>query len=286
MTESRRVTTWTAVRSIERGTGFRARSLSDRVLRAPLDPFVALDDFEMSRPTFRPHPHAGFCAVTIMHEGSPGAFVSRDSLGDHSRIAPGDIHWTRAGAGVVHEEVPETEGVLCRGTQLFVNLARRYKEVRPAVFHVDAADVPAHESLDGSRCRVLAGTAFGVASPLDELLTPVNLLDVHLAMAGCLEPEVPEDHNAFLLVLEGTVEVGPAAAPTTLRAGSAARLEGPGAVIRLRSIHAAHVLLCSGAPLVEPVMSQGPFVMNDPAQIERAHLRFAAGRMGKLEPSF
>ena len=62
----------------------------------PLDPFLNVDDFRMSQPTFPPHPHAGFSAVTLMLEDSRGAFVNRDSLGDRSRIAPGGVHWTMA----------------------------------------------------------------------------------------------------------------------------------------------------------------------------------------------
>lgn len=87
-----------------------------------LDPFLNLDDFTMSQPTFPPHPHAGFSAITYMFEDSPGAFVNRDSLGDRSLIEPGAFHWTQAARGMMHEEVPEHPGVRCHGLQMFVNL--------------------------------------------------------------------------------------------------------------------------------------------------------------------
>ncbi|MFB2920991.1 MULTISPECIES: pirin family protein [Aerosakkonema] len=100
--------------------GFSDYNLHDQ-LGVSLDPFLNLVDFHMSQPTFKPHPHAGFSAVTYMFEDSEGAFINRDSLGDRSRIAPGDLHWTQAGSGMLHEEVPERAGVDCHGLQMFVN---------------------------------------------------------------------------------------------------------------------------------------------------------------------
>jgi hypothetical protein len=68
------------------GNGFSDYNLRAQ-LGVSLDPFLNLDDFHMSQPTFKPHPHAGFSAVTYMFEDSAGAFINRDSLGDRSPIA-------------------------------------------------------------------------------------------------------------------------------------------------------------------------------------------------------
>ena len=123
------------------GTGFTSYGLRTTP-DFPLDPFINLDDFRMSEPTFPPHPHAGFSAVTYMFEDSAGAFTNRDSLGDHSRIGPGSLHWTQAAAGMMHEEIPEQRGLVCHGLQMFVNLRSDHKNAAPRAFHVDAAAVP------------------------------------------------------------------------------------------------------------------------------------------------
>ncbi len=107
-----------------------------------LDPFLALTDFHMTEPTFAPHPHAGFSAVTYMFRDSAGSFRNRDSLGDESVIEPGALHWTQAGAGMMHEEIPIEPGLDCHGLQLFVNLRSEHKLAPPRAFHVSAADVP------------------------------------------------------------------------------------------------------------------------------------------------
>ena len=44
----------------------------------------------------------------------------------------------------------------------------------------------------------------------------------------------------------------------------------------------ARVLAYSGAPLREPVVMGGPFVMNSRAEIERAYQDFHAGRFGPV----
>lgn len=53
--------------------------------------------------------------------------------------------------------------------------------------------------------------------------------------------------------------------------------------VNLAASAGAHVVLIAGRPLREQVVSYGPFVMNDEAQIAAAVERYRAGRMGRLE---
>lgn len=144
-----------------RSLGFRShapgfRSVSMRSEPSfDLDPFLNVDFFVMSEPTFPPHPHAGFSAVTYLLPESRGSFRNRDSLGDTSTIGPGAIHWTQAGAGMMHEEIPSTPGVEGTGFQIFVNLPAAEKGIAPRALHADATHVPV-ASVDGALVRVLA----------------------------------------------------------------------------------------------------------------------------------
>jgi redox-sensitive bicupin YhaK (pirin superfamily) len=124
------------------GDGFRGFGLRDPRLQTSLDPFLSVDHFWMSQPTFAPHPHAGFNAVTYLFEDSQTSFINRDSLGHQVEIAPGDLHWTQAGAGLMHEELPRDMGRAAHGLQIFVNLPAAAKHAPPQVHHVDAADMP------------------------------------------------------------------------------------------------------------------------------------------------
>lgn len=248
-----------------------------------LDPFLSITDFRMSRPTFAPHPHAGFSAVTYMFRDSAGSFRNRDSLGDVSLIGPGDLHWTQAARGMMHEEIPTEPGTECHGMQLFVNLAAVDKHAAPGALHLAAADVPVVVPSDGVTVRVVTGSALGVASPLEGLLTPVTLLDVDLGAGAAAEIPVPPDRRAVLLVVSGGLTV----AGTTLPQHAVASLDGPaGLVGAVAGAEGATVVVLVGAPIAEPVLFGGPFCMNTRAELADAEQRFRRGEMGRLAPSF
>jgi len=248
-----------------------------------LDPFLSLDDFVMSQPTFPPHPHAGFSAVTYMFEDSGGAFLNRDSLGDRSHIEPGAIHWTQAGRGMMHEEIPEHAGEACHGLQMFVNLQSIHKSAAPAAYHASRGEVPEVIPGPGARVRVLAGTFRGVASSLTRLLTPITFLEVHLAAGATVEVEAPPDHNAFAMVIRGSgIVAGEPLAPH-----EAARFAPDGERVAMQGGNQGlQALVGIGRPLGEPVVFGGPFVMNRHEEILEARARFGRGEMGTLTPSF
>jgi redox-sensitive bicupin YhaK (pirin superfamily) len=247
-----------------------------------IDPFLVLDDFVMSEPTFPPHPHAGFSAVTYMFEDSAGAFLNRDSLGDRSRIEPGAIHWTQAARGMMHEEVPEHPGDACHGLQMFVNLRDADKHAAPVAYHVSRAEVPEVRPTPGARVRVLAGELDGVVSPLAKLLTPITFLEVHLAPDAVIELDVPRVHNAFVMTMRGRGTV----ADTEAGAHEALLFAHDGDRVRIvGGVDGLQLLFAEGAPIGEPVVFGGPFVMTRPEDIHDARGRFARGEMGSLAPS-
>lgn len=74
---------------------FSARRLDLQALTGFINPVMGFDHFRMSGPTFAPHPHAGFSAVSYVFEDSSGALRNRDSLGNDLSIEPGAMVWTR-----------------------------------------------------------------------------------------------------------------------------------------------------------------------------------------------
>ncbi len=248
-----------------------------------LDPFLALTDFHMTEPTFAPHPHAGFSAVTYMFRDSAGSFRNRDSLGDESLIEPGALHWTQAGAGMMHEEIPIEPGLDCHGLQLFVNLRSDHKLAAPRAFHVSAADVPVVDAAPGVAVHVVVGSLGDVASPLEGLLTPVDLLDVEFAPGATVDLPADPARRVVALVVAGEVSVGGTALPTH----TVASLRGTSDSLSLTAgDDGATVLLLAGTPIDEPVVFGGSFCMNTQAQIEDAQRRFRSGQMGSLTRSF
>ena len=65
--------------------------------------------------------------------------------------------------------------------------------------------------------------------------------------------------------------------------GHALALRGSGRVT-LEAAERAHLLVLSGAQIREPVVTEGPFIMNQPSQVEEAITRYRTGAMGQLAP--
>jgi redox-sensitive bicupin YhaK (pirin superfamily) len=211
---------------------FRAYSFGRHNLGDGIDPFIQLDHFYMRASIFPPHPHAGFSAVTYLFEDSQGSFQNRDSLGDSAVIHPGDLHWTQAGRGLMHEEFPLVPNTLCHGAQIFVNLAAKHKWSQPMAYHLDSAQVPEYLLPTGGKVRVVVGSAFGLASPL-ETLTPVTLLDVTLPPHREIVHTLPPSHQAFVHVIQGCGAFG--ADQTRLETLDAALLESGAETVTIQA---------------------------------------------------
>jgi redox-sensitive bicupin YhaK (pirin superfamily) len=250
-------------------------------LGVPASPLAVLDDFRVPGLPFSPHPHAGFAAVTYVFEDSPGDLRSRASLDIDLTVRPGGIVWTHAGSGLIHEEIPAEPGRELHGLQLFVNLSSKNKLTAPQVLTLQPGQVPEWSGDAGDRVRVVTGSFAGVASPLAPA-EPFTLLDVHLLS------EIPFDlqsaHNAVVYVLDGIVTVRADGQQETVHKGHALALTGSGGRVTLQALSPSHALILSGAEIAEPVVAEGPFIMNEPSQIADAFARYRSGAMGHLAP--
>ncbi len=186
-------------------TGFEAARLSTHL--DWMGPFLNIDNFIMSKPTFAVHPHAGFSAVTVMFEDSEGTFRNRDSLGTDVLIPPGSIHWTQAGSGIFHEEVP-TAAVASRGLQVFVALPEEHELAAPNVLHLEPHEVPIVETAEG-HVRVLVGRHGTETSPLLPPGAPdgLFLFEVSVKPHSSLEVHPPSGLHTFALSLSGSGSV-------------------------------------------------------------------------------
>lgn len=261
------------------GAGLVTRDLRWSEAAQDLNPFIAVSLYDMQGPTFPPHPHAGFMVATYIVPESPLGFVNQDSLGTRNRIAPGALHVTVAGRGVLHEEQPEASGAVARGFQIWIDLPDDARESQPVALHLDANEVPRVQWPDGE-VRVVLGEAQGVRSPL-ELPTPVILVDAALGPgAAWTHTQRPGDH-AFIVIREGEIEINGQRAA----AGSVVRTRADGDTLACVATSAgARCTLFGGAPLLQPRLLHGPFVARDAAQLGQFLRDHATGRFGALPP--
>lgn len=220
-----------------------------------IDPFLLLDFFDSSHPSFEGqafprHPHRGFEILTYLLSGQSG---HEDDVGNFTTIRAGGLQKITAGRGIVHGEgggMSEDEPV--RGLQLWINLAQAKKKVEPAYQLLEPEDVPV-VTRPGTRVRVLVGQG----SPI-ELYTPATYADVTLDAAAEFEQGLPAAHQGFLLVIGGHGEFGPDRTPAAegqlLVLGSGSEVQGRASDDGVRFV------LAGGAPHHEPVRWNGPFV--------------------------
>jgi quercetin 2,3-dioxygenase len=266
------------------GAGVRLTRVLTHDLQRRLDPFLLLDAFRSDDPEeyiagFPDHPHRGFETVTYM---LAGRIRHRDSAGHEGVVSAGGVQWMTAARGVVHSEMPEQENGLMQGFQLWLNLPARDKMSAPMYRDIPAAEIPTFTDEGGVRVKVIAGEVRGVAGAVSRPVTEPVILDVELPADRRWTASLPAGHNAFVYVYEGVVRAGERAVPVA--AGQMGILttdpEADGVV--LRAAEPSRVLLVAGAPLREPIVQYGPFVMNNGAEIRQAIDDATAGRLGAI----
>jgi quercetin 2,3-dioxygenase len=82
-----------------------------------------------------------------------------------------------------------------------------------------------------------------------------------------------------LVVLKGAVRVNGSEAIQTAEVGL---FDRAGKGIQIDCAKDATILLLSGEPIDEPIVGQGPFVMNRPQEIRQAIADYQSGQMGHL----
>jgi redox-sensitive bicupin YhaK (pirin superfamily) len=240
------------------------------------DPFLLFDHFAFNKPVegpiqgFPTHPHRGIETVTYMLEGN---VRHRDSLGNLGIIGPGDVQWMTSGRGILHEEMPQRgPSGLIDGFQLWVNLPADRKMNQPRYQEISTEDIPAIES-QGARVRVVAGTYQGTTGPVTEIAASPIYLDVTLQAESEIELPIPKGHTTIAYLFEGQAlfgldesdqgDVVEAVHMLVFEDGDTLRVQtGLGAPARF--------MLMAGAPIGEPIVPYGPFVMNTKEEIQQA----------------
>lgn len=274
------MTTIARMQRANRGSHFQAYRLHGAD-PAMLDPFMGIDHAWMSEPTFPPHPHAGFSAVTYLFLDSETGIANRDSNGNRTLIEPGGLHWTAAGRGVIHEENPAVLGRTTHLLQIFVNLPEDRQSAAPFALTLSPQDVPVVQ-LPGVRVRVPLGSFDGRHSPLTPP-TEVTLLDLSLEDGAELALPVPAGQQAFVMPINGSAELN----------GESFGLDDLGAPILPPATEAvthklvakagsAKVAVFIGRPLRQPVISNGPMAFASQESLIAATAAYQRGEMGSL----
>ena len=249
-------------------------------------PFIFLDHFgpiawqDGEAKGASSHPHAGIETMTLLLEGR---MRHKDSLGNESTMAPGDVQWMRAGRGIVHDEQPDVSamspGERTHGIQVWLNLPSGGKHVAPQYRHVTRPEIPLIASThDANRIRLVAGDILDARGPVETGGRPL-VVHASLAMAEAMSIPVRPEAELAVYVMLGAARVG--VRRDRVAAGQLARL-APGEQLLLANEPDTELLVFGGDPLDARIVRYGPFVMNTLDELRRAVADFQAGRMGHI----
>jgi quercetin 2,3-dioxygenase len=270
------------------GDGFPVRTLFSYPNLGPvLSPFLLLDyagprEFAPTseRLGVGEHPHRGFETVTIVYAGE---VEHRDSSGGGGRVGPGDVQWMTAASGLVHEEFHgrafARSGGLFEMVQLWVNLPAKFKMAPPRYQEIAERDIPVVALPDGhGSARVIAGEYAGAVGPA-ATFTPIHVFDLRFASNARTDLALPDGYTTALVVLRGALRVNGSEA---IGAAEVGLFDRAGETLCIDGASGATALLLCGEPIDEPIVGQGPFVMNTAAEIRQAITDYRSGKMGHL----
>lgn len=255
-----------------------------------IGPIVFLEHLypvEVQRLTLPPHPgsyahpHRGIATLSYVLSGDLQHSDSRDH---RSTVNAGGLHWMNAGRGIIHEERPGarlyTEGGVLHCLQFWIVLPAAQKQREPEYRALLEHGVPeAALPDDAGVLRILLGRCGEAHAPiktfLDEFVYHVKLNPksafYHPARRGL-------EYGVFVPAEEVRVNGKPVGNSQVLCFSIDdfdIELYNPG-------ITPADVFIFGGAEYREPIVAEGPFVMNTRAEVAAAYRDFFAGKYGEI----
>lgn len=262
------------------------RILANRYADA-VGPFVFLDHIV---PKVQPsrmnsgtgaHPHRGIATLSYILEGEDEHF---DSAGNYAKVYSGGIQWMKAGNGILHDETlnvdSQTGTNRIHGFQFWINLPSKNKAEKPEYLAIQRNEVPQKELPNaGGWIKVIVGDYEELHSSIPNYSAQF-LYHIHL-----------EPGKEFTIAMDEKVEVA-AFLPTKntllndveFQAGEFVEFDrNAGEIVIQNNLQeATDVLLFGGESYTEPIVAEGPFVMNSKAEIAEAYRDFYAGKYGEI----
>lgn len=227
------------------------------------------------------HPHRGIATLTYVLEGEVAHF---DSAGNTGKIYSGGMQWMKAGNGIIHDENfnydTKTDNKQIHGFQFWINLPAKNKAEKPEHIAVQAEEVPIKIlPNDSGWLKVIVGNYENLKAKIpnysEQFLYHIRL----------------ETGKNFSLHFEDKIEVA-AFLPTqnTLlneveyQKGDFVEFDRNAGEIELKNTSetAMDIILFGGERYTEPVVAEGPFVMNTQSEIAAAYRDFYAGKYGEI----
>ena len=266
------------------GDGFYVHGLlrPNDELHAIISPFILLD--YASPMNFKPsnipkgvgkHPHRGFETITFAYQGE---VEHKDSSGAIGTIKTGDIQWMTAGRGVIHEEFHSREfsktGGVFEMVQLWVNLPKKYKMIKPSYQAIVNKDIPTVSIQNNANLRVIAGKYNNIKGPASTY-TEINIYDISSKEKENINLNFNIGTNTIILIMSGKLSID----NQNYEKQSILILDKENKMLSFQTSNNFKALILNGEPINEPIVTHGPFVMNSQQEILTAIDDYQNGSM-------
>lgn len=229
---------------------------------------------------FGPHPHRGMQTVTFIQEGD---IMHKDTGGHESVITAGGVQWMIAGRGLIHAEVSspqfKKEGGKLEILQLWINLPARLKMTDPFYKGLQRADIPKISLNEGKITLNLVSGDWedkaGAFSPQTEIFMSTVDMDAGAEYTFT----VPESNNIFFYLIGGKLQVN----GHTVNATELVEFNNDARQLHVLAESNSTLLFGHAKPFNEPMVAQGPFVMNTEQEIQEAYRDYQQGKFGRWQ---
>jgi redox-sensitive bicupin YhaK (pirin superfamily) len=215
--------------------------------------------------------------VTFILEGD---IMHKDSSGHESVIEAGGVQYMTAGKGLIHAEVSSSEFKKNGGDleilQLWLNLPASKKMLSPKYLGLQKDEIPSFDLNEGNvTVQQLFGEWNGVKGAFEGNF-PISMSTIYLKNGGYFEKNIPENENIFFYIVRGKVKVNDEEVPFR----HLVEFTNQGEVLKVEASEDSVVILGHALPFNEPVVAQGPFVMNTEDEIREAYRDYQRGLFG------
>lgn len=227
------------------------------------------------------HPHRGIATLTYILQGEVEHF---DSAGNTGKIYSGGMQWMKAGNGIIHDENfnydSQTDSKYVHGFQFWINLPAKNKAEKPEHLPIQAKDVPQKALPDDSGfIKVIVGNYDELSSKIPNY-SEQFLYHIQLEAGKSFSMKIENKIEVAAFLLQNAI-----LNDTEYQQGEFIEFDREMGEVELKntSEKAIDILLFGGETYTEPVVAEGPFVMNTQAEIADAYRDFYAGKYGKIK---
>ena len=163
--------------------------------------------------------------------------------------------------------------------QLWLNLPSELKMTDPNYVGKQKIDIPSIEMDNGKvEVQLLFGELQDKTGGFQPSF-PLFLTTLHFQQGGTFEKAVPSSENIFLYVVRGHVKVQ----DQEVEMRNLVEFENEDGAVKIEANEDAIVLFGHAKPFDEPIVAQGPFVMNSQQEIMQAFRDYQEGKFGEWE---